>query len=328
MNVQLLKIINGPKPQTALALIIQDDGSLDNPGQLILDDFSGPKLESRKIFSNGDSIYDIWVSPKGDIWACSSYGNIYTTADVKFPESPFKSPYNLDDNIHATELNWKMYCLGAVQNGVSIWSPDGVTIFVGTYSGHVYRWDGQTWTQQETPISQNGGKYITQFAGAAANDVYAIGSYSRELLHYDGKTWSRTAYDENKQGPMAAKGIARTPGGAYYLACDGGRVWKTTDGQGFELVAEDPELEFSGLTYALDQIILAAGKKGVYVIEEGKLVNIRNTFSAEMVAGEGAQAVFIRPGKDDGERISVAYAIYNTSEDRPWSGYTFYFAKE
>ena len=165
MNVQLLKIINGPKPQTALALIIQDDGSLDNPGQLILDDFSGPKLESRKIFYNGDSIYDIWVSPKGDIWACSSY-------------------------------------------------------------------------------------------------------------------------------------------------------------------AEDPELEFSGLTYALDQIILAAGKKGVYVIEEGKLVNIRNTFNAEMVAGEGAQAVFIRPGKDDGERISVAYAIYNTSEDRPWSGYTFYFAKE
>lgn len=84
MNVQLLKIVNGPTPKSAIALIIQDDGSLDNPGQLILDDFTTNKLKSKLIFYNGDSIYDVWVSPAGDIWVSSCYGNIYTTADGRF----------------------------------------------------------------------------------------------------------------------------------------------------------------------------------------------------------------------------------------------------
>ncbi|MBC9913037.1 WD40/YVTN/BNR-like repeat-containing protein [Chitinophaga varians] len=328
MNMQLLKVVNGLRPRTVLALIIQDDGSLDNPGQLIYDDFSGPKTTSSVIFYNSDSIYDVWVSPTGDIWLCSSYGNVYTTANVKFPESPVKSPYDLDhDDIRNSGFDWKMYCLDAVQNGVSIWSPDGTNIFVGTYSGHVYLWDGQTWTRQETPVSQNDGKYITHFAGAAANDVYAIGSHSRELLHYNGEVWEGTAYDENKHGSMAADGIARTPAGDYYLASEGGRVWKTRDGQHFELVAADPGLDFAGLTYAHDQIILAAGEKGVYGIQEGKLLNLRNTFSAETVAGEGAQAVFVRPAKEDKDGTMLNYAVYTGAETRPWVGYSVFFGK-
>jgi hypothetical protein len=39
MYMQLLKIINGPKPKSAIALIIQDDGGLENPGQLMLTNF-------------------------------------------------------------------------------------------------------------------------------------------------------------------------------------------------------------------------------------------------------------------------------------------------
>jgi len=49
-------------------------------------------------------------------------GNIYTTANVKFPESHFKSPYHLDwDDLRNSGYDWKMYCLDAIQNGVSIW---------------------------------------------------------------------------------------------------------------------------------------------------------------------------------------------------------------
>lgn len=328
MNMQLLKIVNGPKPETALALVVQDNGGLDTPGQLLLYNFSGAKPESTLLFYNSDSIYDVWVSSTGDIWLCSSYGNIYTTANVQFPESAFKSPYDLDEaDIRNSGLEWKMYCLDAVQNATSIWSPDGVNVFVGTYSGHVYQWDGQTWTKQETPVSQNEGKYITHFAGSSASDVYAIGSFSRELLYYDGKAWRRTAYDENKQGPMIAEGIARTPDGDYYLACEEGRVWKTRDGQHFDLVVADPELDFAGLTYAHDQIILAAGEKGVYAIKGGQLVNIRNTFPAQTVAGGGNQAVFVRPAKEDDEKITLSYAIYSASETRPWYGYSIHFDK-
>lgn len=328
MNMQLLKVVNGLRPQTALALIIQDDGSLDNPGQLIHDDFSGPKVKSTVIFYNGDSIYDVWVSATGDIWVCSSYGNVYTTADVKFPENAVKTPYDLDhDDVRNSGMDWKMYCLDAVQNGTSIWSPDGVNIFVGTYSGHVYRWDGQTWTQQETPVSQHDGKYITHFAGSAANDVYAIGAHSRELLHYNGDTWKRTAYDENKHGSMDPNGIVRTPEGDYYLASEGGRIWKTRDGKDFELVAVDPELDFVGLTYAHDQVVLAAGEKGVYSIKDGKLSNLRNTFTAETAAGEGTQAVFVRPAKEEKDRTTLAYAVYTGAEERPWVGYSIYFDK-
>jgi hypothetical protein len=106
LHVQLLRIINGPTPESAISLVITDDGSLDNPGQLILDDFSTSNFKSNKIFFNGDSVYDVWVSAAGEIWACSSSGNVYTTADVNFPDSPVRSGYNLDhDRIRDSGYN-------------------------------------------------------------------------------------------------------------------------------------------------------------------------------------------------------------------------------
>ena len=174
MYMQLLKIINGPKPKSAIALVIEDDGSLENPGQLILDDFSEPEVKSNRIFFNGDSIYDVWVSPAGDIWASRSCGNIYTTANVTFPKSPVKSPYNLKHkDVRNSGYSWKMYTLGPVVSADTIWSPDGIHVFIGTYSGHIFYWDGKTWTKQETPTSLKEEKYIYQITGAAVNNVFA-----------------------------------------------------------------------------------------------------------------------------------------------------------
>lgn len=328
MYVQLLKIVNGPRPKSAIALIIQDDGSLENPGQLILDDFSTDKLQSKQLFYNGDSIYDVWVSPAGDIWVSSCYGNIYTTADVTFPESPVKSRYDLDtEDIRNSGYNWKMYTLGAVVSADTICSPDGIHVFIGTYSGHIFFWDGKTWTKQETPTSLNEEKNIYQIAGPAVNNVFAIGNRGSALHHYDGKTWGPTAFDEEKYGRISPHGLLQHPDGYLYLACEGGRLWKTRDGQLFELVAEDPELDISSMAYAHDQLILAAGEKGVYALKDGKLENIRNTFAPELVTGHGNQAVFIRPSKETKDTITVAYAIYSDSPERPWYGYSINFAR-
>ncbi|MCS3797375.1 hypothetical protein [Niastella sp. OAS944] len=328
MHVQLLKIINGPRPKSAIALIIQDDGSLENPGQVILDDFSAEEFKSNKIFYNGDSIYDLWVSPAGDIWACSSFGNVYTTADVNFPDNPIRSGYNLDhDRIRNSGYNWKMYTLDAVQNGVRIWSPDGVNIFVGTYSGHVYLWNGTTWTKQETPTSEKEGKYIYHFAGTAVNNVFAIGNHATELHHYNGTKWEPTAFDRFTHGSLAPSGLLQHPDGFCYLACEGGRIWKTRDGQQFELVVQDPELNISSMAYAHDKIIIAAGEKGVFTIQDEQLVNLRNTFNAVQVSGSGNQAVFIRPEKESEDKITVAYAVYCSSPEKPWLGYSFHYAK-
>lgn len=326
--MQLIKVINGPTPKSALALIIQDDGSLENPGQLMLDDFSTDKLQSKRIFFNGDSIYDVWVSPAGDIWVSSSYGNIYTTANVTFPESPVKSNYDLDhDDVRESGYNWKMYTLGAVVSADTICSPDGIHVFIGTYAGHIFLWDGKTWTKQETPTSLNEEKNIYQIAGPAVNNVFAIGNRGRALHHYDGKTWGPTAFDEEKYGCISPHGLLQHPDGYLYLACEGGKVWKTRDGQQFDLVAEDPELDINSIAYAHDQLILAAGEKGVYAYIDGKLENIRNTFPAMEVTGSGNQAVFIRPEKETKDKITVAYAVYSDSPERPWWGPGFHFNK-
>lgn len=328
MYVQLLKIVNGPKPKSAIALIIQDDGSLDNPGQLILDDFTTDKLQSKQLFYNGDSIYDVWVSPAGDIWVSSCYGNIYTTADVTFPESPVKSRYDLDtEDIRNSGYNWKMYTLGAVVSADTICSPDGNHVFIGTYSGHIFLWDGKTWTKHETPTSLNEEKNIYQIAGPTVNNVFAIGNRGSALHHYDGKTWNSTAFNEEKYGRISPHGLLQHPDGYLYLACEGGRLWKTRDGQQFDLVAEDAELDISSMAYAHDQLILAAGAKGVYALKDGKLENIRNTFAPELVTGHGNQAVFIRPPKETEKTITVAYAIYSDSTERPWYGYSIDFSK-
>lgn len=328
MDMQLIKVINGPKPKSALALIIEDDGSIENPGQLILDDFSEPEVKSNRIFFNGDSIYDVWVSPAGDIWVSSCFGNIYTTANVTFPKSPVKSPYNLKHkDVRNSGYNWKMYTLGAVVSADTIYSPDGIHVFIGTYSGHIFFWDGKNWTKQETPTSLNNENYIYQLAGTTVNNVFAIGNMGSGLFHYNGKTWKNTAFDEEKYGSITPHGLLQHPDGYLYLACEGGRIWKTRDGRQFDLVAKDAKLDLSGIAYAHGQIILAAGEKGVYAYKDGKLKNIRNTFTAETVTGHGNQAVFIRPSTETKDIMTVAYAVYSDSPEMPWEGFTIDFDK-
>lgn len=328
MYTQLLKIVNGPTPGTALALIIHDDGSLENPGQLLLEDFTTDKLTSKRIFYNGDSIYDVWISPAGDIWLSSSYGNIYTTADVTFPESPVTSNYNLDyPDVKDSGYNWKMYTLGAVVSADTIWSPDGKHIFIGTYGGHIFYWDGTTWTKQETPTSLHKGKYIYQIAGSGVNNALAIGDLGSALHHYDGKTWETTTFDVEKHGRIAPHGLLQHPDGYCYIACEGGLVWKTRDGRQLELAIENPDLDFIGMAYAHDTLILAAGEKGVFAFKDEQLENIRNTFPAMSISGSGNQVVFIRPEKETADKITVAYAIFSDSPERPWYGYSLDYAK-
>jgi hypothetical protein len=81
------------------------------------------------------------------------------------------------------------------------------------------------------------------------------------------------------------------------------------------------------MAYALDQLILAAGDKGVYALKDGKPENIRNTFAPELVTGHGNQAVFIRPSQETEDTITVAYAVYSDSAENPWYGYSIHFNK-
>lgn len=332
MYIQLLKVINGPQPRTVIVLIIEDrTGDGNYAGQLLLEDYSqystyNGTIISRQIFFNGDSIYDVMVTPAGDIWACSARGNIYTTANVAFPEPTATSRFHADSDIaRDSGYRWKMYPLGSVHSCASIWSPDGVTVFVGTYGGLVHIWDGKAWTTLETPTSKKASNEISQFAGSSGNDVYAIGSFARDLLHYDGVTWSPTAYDENIHGRLQAAGIARDDDGNYYLACAGGRVWKTRNGQQFDLVAEDPALKFSGITYAFDVILVAAGDRGVFAVKDGQFINLRDTFSAHSASGRGKQVVFNRPATEEENKIILAYVLY-TDSATPWVGRTLAYA--
>ncbi|MCS3797373.1 hypothetical protein [Niastella sp. OAS944] len=77
--------------------------------------------------------------------------------------------------------------------------------------------------------------------------------------------------DEEKHGRISPHGLLQHPDGYLYLACEGGRIWKTRDGRKFDLVAKDAKLDISSMAYAHDQIILAAGEKGVYTCKHGKL---------------------------------------------------------
>jgi hypothetical protein len=248
---------------------------------------AGTDERSTHVLSTNDTLRTLWASPDGHLWTSSTTGRVWTTANV--PWTNVDASDGLDFEVPEGNLVWRYVALpkqerdGATPNTQEIWGTSDDNVFVGSFDGVVYRWDGRTWSQHDTGL----GGAVGRFGGLRPDDVYACG-YRSTILHFDGRHWRAVGDPDGAGTDDILTGIAFTDKGEA-LICGksrGGRLLRG-NGNGFAVVGRYGA-PFIGMANMQGRLIFSAGKRGVLELKGQALVTLRDDLIAWSVAvGDG-----------------------------------------
>lgn len=247
-----------------------------------------------QVLATGDSLRTLWASPQGSLWVASAAGCVGTTAKVRWSPPTNGADYQAMGGSPA----WVVTSLPPVKatglppNVTALWGTGDSDVYAGTYGGHIYRWDGKTWTQDVEGPGQGQGT-IRAFGGAAG-DVYALGAQST-LLHFDGRAWSPVPVPGAPNGHEVFTGLHRSPEGDVLIAGSGdqGRLLHGTAATGLTEVGRYPiQLIDIG---ALGKRVLFATGDGVAELIGRDVQMVKDTFETTSMAIGRNRLFFFEP---------------------------------
>lgn len=247
---------------------------------------AGTADRSTQILATNDTLRSLWSSPSGSVWCASTLGRVWTTADVPWTNAASDIiDFEVPDGDHV----WRYLALprqerdAAVPNCQEIWGTSDDNVFVGSFGGVVYRWDGTIWSQYDAGL----GGAIGRFGGIRADDVYACG-YRSSILHFDGRRWHVIADPDGPGIDDILTGIAISEQGDA-LICGQSRGGRVLGGSasGMSVVGRYGA-PFIGMVEIDGRLIFAAGQGGVLEWQGAKLVTLRDDILPWSVSkGEG-----------------------------------------
>lgn len=168
------------------------------------------------VLSTNQPLSSMWYSPLGHLWVASSSGYLWTTSQSA-PEQ--YTGEGVESLIPVEMLSWQFSKLpnladrGYTPNATAITGIDDSSLFIGTFTGMIYHWDGATWSQSLLP----GSPCINKLSGNTRDDVWAAG-YDALIAHFDGKDWTKVALPPEVPRADVITGI-RSTGPQEAIAC-------------------------------------------------------------------------------------------------------------
>ncbi|RTL30421.1 MAG: hypothetical protein EKK47_10890 [Burkholderiales bacterium] len=273
---------------------------------------SGKRTEGevpvRALLAN-ETLSSLWVSPQGHLWVASANGHVATTARLPWSAAGSGDGAGYDNG---PGMKWVVTSLPRVQatglppNITVLWGTSDQHVFAGTYGGHIYQWDGQTWRQTYTGAGKGQGT-ISALGGPGSNDVFA-GGQGTTLLHFDGSTWQPVALPGASNGRETFRGIITLPTGEVMISGNGsqGRLLHGTAKGLTELGRYD--IALISMAQLDDRILFATGDGCAELI--GRDVQmIKDSF----------QTVDVLPGRG---------RVFYIEPDQPYPGFVEYDPKE
>lgn len=276
--------------------------AVDQPGQ-----------NSRQSLATNESLSAIWASPTGSVWVGSADGHVATTAAVPWQELSGDVVYKSKlPGIQwtATELP-RVRSQGTPPNVSAIWGFDDRSVFLGTYLGHIYHWDGSQWAQAHEGQIPRGGT-IRGFGGTSESDVYAVGD-NGVLLHFNGSTWTPLRAPGAPDGSENFSGILTQPDGQVLISTSGaeGRLLRGTAEKLIEITRTP--LALISMTEIGDRVLFCTDD-GVAELFDRNIRVIKSTVVAVTTWPGRGRAFFI-----ESTQAVPSYIQYDPrSADRPW----------
>jgi len=260
------------------------------------------------VLNTNDSLNPLWCSPEENLWIGSGRGNVYTTAQVRFP--PHRMP-NLDYDANLGFV-WNVTTLPDMQghgyrpNITCIWGTNDNQVFAGTFKGGIYQWDGNSWTQTYSDVESA----INDIHGSDAGNVFAVGRDGL-ILHFDGTQWRQIPYVTDDPSGRNLTAVRAIDNKETLIAGTDGRILNGNR-NGMQILGEY-EVGLYGVAPFNGHVYLAAGDSGVYELLGPKIKLLKDNFSAVGVFETPSKLFFTEPNPDLASIIE-----YDPSEAKPW----------
>lgn len=267
--------------------------------------------------STNDEFSVIWASLNGSIWTASCNGIVSTTANFKW-----KNPLNRSYSSEEENTKWSAIALPKIKaNGLppnisALWGLNDNYVLAGTYSGHIYLWNGIDWTQTyEGP--GNGTETIKAFAGISENDIIAIGQNGC-ILHFNSVNWTPLLVtDKNKNENFT--GIHAYENGDFIISANArsnARVLKGKSNNLFEFCKST--IQLIDLVVLEERVLFATGD-GVAELFDTEVRMIKSNFMTSTAWKGNKKVFFIEPNQE-----VPCYCVYNPeTPERIWWRVTF-----
>lgn len=298
-----------------LLLIDYEEGDSGNAVGYVYRTSGARKNAPEPVLATNDTLRSMWASPSGALWAASADGNVSTTAKVSWPPPRVKG---LDYQSLDPSMPWTVTTLpslhgrGIDPNVTALWGTGDSDVYAGTYTGHIYHWDGAFWAE----VLEDPAGAINAIGGSGPDDVFAVG-FDSTILHFDGTTWRRMRNPGDLSGNEVFGGLQSTKNGETLICSHSGRVLHGS-AAGFAVLGQYDAPLF-GMGTIGDRLLFAAGPKGVAELKGNSLSIIKASFQPVAIIEGKARLFFIEAAQDP-----TAYIEYDPSQaDAPWWRVTY-----
>ncbi len=268
------------------------------------------------ICRTNDTLRALWVSPAGHLWTGSTHGSIGSTAPAARtapPQAWFSYvPENQGPAWHVTSL--PLIRQDRISPSITaLWGIDDQHVWAGAYNGHIYAWDGQSWSQV-VDGPEGGGGSINAFGGSAPDDVYAVGANGR-ILHFNGQAWSLLQPPGVPNDSEGFTGVQMLPDGQALITGAGpgpiGRVLQAGPAGLVEITRCD--VAPRDIAAIGDRFLLPAGGAGVAELKGRKVEILKSNFNAVSCSASSNRMYFI-----EAVQQQPCFVEFDPAEATPW----------
>jgi|CZKU01.1.fsa_nt_gi hypothetical protein len=268
-------------------------------------------VEPECSLNTNDNLNTLWCSPEKNLWVGSELGRVWTTANTQWDPSKIQG---LDWEGMDPNRTWVAGELPRRANGGSyavtaIWGSSNRDVYVGTFTGLIFHWDGAQWN-----ISHGENKKpISRMHGTGPTDIWVVGREGL-VLHFDGRQWHPVSLPEDASARVTLTGVWVSPE-EVYMCSTGGAIFHGSR-HGLERVG-DYDHSFYGIVEFKGQMFLAAGDSGVAALKGNRLKIVRDTFASTGVYRLTTRLAFVKPIQDE-----PTIVIHDPGNTSPWMGYS------
>lgn len=304
----------GCQDATFFILLVYDEvDALNAVGQVLKLDRT-PDGQHRCVLNTNDPLQNMWMSPAGHLWIGTANGHVWTTAPMPAQPAPSLVTFETLD----PSLDWKVMGLPRLKhnncrpNATAIWGTSDSDIFIATFQGAIYHWDGSVWQQMETGVETG----LNHIHGSGRDDLYCVGD-NATILHYDGHAWARIPVPKKVPETEVLTGVRVCNPTEVYVCGRGGFVLKR-GGKAFRLITT-AEVNFYGIANFNGKLMLAGGSGGVWVLHGARVDLYKDKVHAVSMFEADPFLYVVEPE----QKPTPSIVEYDPSNPDPWGELTF-----
>lgn len=206
----------------------------------------------------------MWSSENGHLWAVDDQGDVFTNANINFKQPPFERLKFISGSF---DIKWNVTEVFKGQLN-AIWGTTDEDVWVTSFAGPAFHWDGQSWAKYTLPKAPNA------IDGSASDDVYVVG-YNGNIHHFNGSGWTKITLPSGIPQQDAFTDVKVLSRDKVFITGRSGCLLVGNANDGFTDIGS-AKYSWYGVGAIDERIFLAGGEQGIFELIDGQFVCLKD----------------------------------------------------